>query len=485
MSFVNIAADPETADSMGASLGGLSGAWVGRGKKKRRCYSYKRRKFVAKRNCQPSRRTTKFHKKRGSRRVIGGAAVLSRRAHWANIKGVGRRCVKLLASGRRRIVKSSICGGTTKRGKKGQKRSAGSWGLPVWKKHGKAGRRCVVRNKKGGYALVKSSRCKGKRRAGLRGFEGFGFDLPTDLAGTSLSGTSAVAILANGDETEMATDLAGRRRGKSHCTAVKRGKGGYCACAKRAPGKAARGAFKAKCKAKKLTVRRAPRRGSFKGYEAADQEFLMGDQGLQGINATGQPRNCKRFTTIHSLALGRDIQVCAEVEDGPKDGSLGYYGGMGYGLGFDLMSVAKPAIGVAIGGGIAAALDRWGARIPGLNRIPLGGVVLAGLASLGAALFGPVRFRGQAAGAFTGVAAVAAYKLLKGEPMTGDAAVTGLGVIVPELGAIVPEMAGFRGAGGIDVLAGGDTYDDAVGGFGQTVDVLAGAFGSLPFAGAH
>ena len=210
-----------------------------------------------------------------------------------------------------------------------------------------------------------------------------------------------MAILANGDETEMATDLAGRRRGKSHCTAVKRGKGGYCACAKRAPGKAARGAFKAKCKAKKLTVRRAPRRGSFKGYEAADQEFLMGDQGLQGINATGQPRNCKRFTTIHSLALGRDIQVCAEVEDGPKDGSLGYYGGMGYGLGFDLMSVAKPAIGVAIGGGIAAVLDRW-CPDPGLNRIPLGGVVLAGWPPPGRRC-SAVQFRSQAARAFTGV----------------------------------------------------------------------------------
>ena len=170
MSFVNIAADPETADSMGASLGGLSGAWVGRGKKKRRCYSYKRRKFVAKRNCQPSRRTTKFHKKRGSRRVIGGAAVLSRRAHWANIKGVGRRCVKLLASGRRRIVKSSICGGTTKRGKKGQKRSAGA-GPAVEEAAGRSSPRGP--EQEGGYALVKSAAA----RAAAPALPGFGLRL--------------------------------------------------------------------------------------------------------------------------------------------------------------------------------------------------------------------------------------------------------------------------------------------------------------------
>lgn len=478
MAFIQIAAEPESIE--GASLDGLGGAYVrGRRKGSRRCYSWKTGRYTRKRNCSPSRRTRRGGKRRG-RSVRIGAFKRSykggRRPTFRSIKGVGRRCVKILASGKWKFMKAAACGGKSaaRKGKKGRKRSYGGWGKPRWARVGKAGRRCVVTNKRTGRrSFVKSSRCTGKRRPGLRGLSG--------LALGPLGAVSpTVAVMAEtGDLDEMGTDLAGRRKGrraKSHCTAVKRGKGGYCACAHRGGGKGKKGAFSAKCHAKGLKVRRAPRRGSFRGYEPADQEFEMGDQGLQGATAS-LPRSCKRFTTIHSAALGRDIQVCADLSNDPADGSLGYYGGMGYGLGFDIMSVARPAVGVAIGGVVAALLTRFGGKIPGLNRVPWGGVGLAGLASMAAALFGPAQFRGQAAGAFTGVAAVAAYKLLSGEGppsfLAGYGDYGGLGAIVPELGAIVPEQ--LSGAGGVDVLAGD----------GDGVDVLSGAFGSLPFAGAH
>ena len=86
-----------------------------------------------------------------------------------------------------------------------------------------------------------------------------------------------------------------------------------------------------------------------------------------------------------------------------------------------------------------------------------------------AALFGPAQDRGHAATAFTGVAAVGVFQLLNSGPLAGYG---GMGAIVPELGAIVPES---LSGGSVDVLAG-----DADG-----VNVLSGSFGSLPFAGAH
>ena len=506
MAFTSIVAPAETSDGTATPvvgpLAGLSGAWVGRGKKKRRCYSYKRRKFVAKRNCQPSRRTRKprrrgrvavARRRKGTRRVTVG------RAFWKSFGKAGKRCVKKQSNGMLRLVKSSACGGKRKGRVAAARRRTGSarvgrYGRYHWKSFGKAGKRCVATTRtKGhkGFTIVKSSKCKGgKRRSSLRGFEGMdlGFDFPVEFAGaTGLEGTPAVAILADAEAGEPeGTDLGryGRRRkAKSHCTAVKRDRKGHCACAHRAPGKGKRGAFAQKCDAKHLSMRKAPRRrgSGLRGYESADQEFLMGDQGLSGT--TDLPRKCSRFVSIHSEALGRDVKVCADlggvddVSDGPLAG-----GGLARHYGFGMVGGGLgPAAGVVIGAVGAAILNKFGASIPGIKSIPWGGVGAAALAAAAAAYFPKTRAAGI--GALTGVASVVAYKFISGEgapsvaPSAGYSGYRGgLGAIVPELGAIVPEMGGMGQH--IDVMSGND------GGMGDGVDVLAGAFGSLPFAGA-
>src|SRR3990167_1543785 len=222
MAFTSIVAPAETSDGTATPvvgpLAGLSGAWVGRGKKKRRCYSYKRRKFVAKRNCQPARKTRKprrrgrvavARRRKGTRRVSAVG-----RAFWKSFGKAGKRCVKKQSNGMLRLLKSSACGGKRKgrvaaaRRRTGSARTGG-YACPHWKSFGKAGRRCVATTRtKGhtGFTIVKSSRCKGgKRRSGLRGFEGMdlGFDFPVEFAGgAGLEGTPAVAILADGEAGE-------------------------------------------------------------------------------------------------------------------------------------------------------------------------------------------------------------------------------------------------------------------------------------------
>ena len=222
-----------------------------------------------------------------------------------------------------------------------------------------------------------------------------------------------------------------------------------------------------------------------KGFFGLDDNFVavLGDTPVPG----NLPRTCKRFDTIHSEAFDHDVKVCTELGDpmqitqihgsdlngAPVDGALAgplakYYGlaQVGGGLG--------PSAGVLLGGGVAAVASAIAPMIPVIKGLPYNNLLTA--AALGglATLHPITRSAGYGALFFTGGLVV--YGLVK-NVMSRSGVVKGLGAIVPErfngLGAIVPER-GFQAYRNVDVLAGGD----------NEIDVLAGSFGGLPFAGA-
>lgn len=260
------------------------------------------------------------------------------------------------------------------------------------------------------------------------------------------------------------------------------------------------------------------------GLDAATAEFMAD----AAPKASDVPRTCKSFVTEHSEALGRDIKVCSElgdptpvaemagagVTDKANDGNLAGPLAKFYGLAEVGTGSPGPVVGTLAGPALAVILSKYAGNIPVVNKLGAYG----GIAAAGALAFGLTRlpqYKSAGMGALMGLGALTVGVMLSHQmkvalgPATevalGPATdlVGYLGAIVPDLGAIVPEEFGaivpeeFYGYGDqVDVLAGGYQNVDVLAGNGPQVDVLAqydddagvdvlaGAFGSLPFAGA-
>ena len=443
-------------------------------------------------------------RKKGRRKKAASCKV-GRKHFWTPTKA-GPRCMSVGKSGRGKpkFAASKCC----RRGAKGwrgakRRRIVRPYGIPFWMSVGRAGRRCAMRTPRG-LRFRTSARCKRVRTAvsgvrgmhGLRGLRAYfrgmeGYTMPAlDSRSVAILGDAGLGLAEALPTVVADADLDGRRRRRGarrrrramHCVRVARGRNGRCVCKKWAKGRRA-GTFKRACGRAGLRMGFAGLRGLDDvalGEVAADREFR-----LDGVDLGGQevPKKCTRWETVKSPAFGRPVKVCAAFDgldddmDAPLNGALAKWAGLGQvggGIG--------PTAGVVIGGILAALAAKFGGAVPVLGGLP---PVLLAAAAAGVAALALPRYRQAAVGALVGIGTVGAYKVISSGTFAG------LGAIVPEmegLGAIVPELEGLGAQ--VDVLSDYEDEDededeDEMSGFGAQVDVLSGAFGSLPFAGAH
>jgi len=359
--------------------------------------------------------------------------------------------------------------------------------------------------------------------------------MPVSFAGPNVhEPTSDVAaVISDGDLGRYAAkaSTSGRKRrsdaGSSRrCTKVKRSRTGSCVCAKWAKGKARPGEkLTDKCNSAGLRLAIAPHlgrrhkrglRGIFAGMdalgapaagmaEAANEEFLA-----DATPELGEvPRHCTKFDTVWDEALEKEVKVCAEfgdsiaVEDlngaptlavGPSLDDSDLAGPLAKNYGFGAVGGGTGPATAAVGGALAASIMAKHV-VPLLG--PLASVQMAGTL-IPAAVAGVLAWRPQTRslgiGALTGIGILAAYEMVQKIGIGGSLAGYEFGAITADmdgydLGAIVGDMDGYDGMGDyddVDVLSDYDDVDVLSGDLGEEggVDVLSGAFGSLPFAGA-
>ena len=465
--------------------------WKGRGKK-RRCYDTKLNQFAKKASCN-GRRKAAAGKRRSARKAAPG------KRRFVMRKGRCRDTVKNV------FAAKSKCNGRRKaaRGKRRSTRTAApkrraARGRYVFKGRGK-NRRCYdTRENK----FAKAAMCKKAGAARKRSTAGPKRRTKRRSSRTGMAGAAVnqVAVLGDaGVQYEIVDTKRGRR-----CREV----GGRFA---------------------KMEMCNMANQ-DLSGLDAATEEFLADANPV----AKTVPTKCKKFETIYSEALGRDVKVCSDLagagadhselngldigaEDGALAGPLAKWYGFGV-LGEELP--IGPLAGAAAAGALAAVGVKVAGRIPGIDRIPHGGLLLTGL--VGAGLTAMPRTRAFGIGALTGVATVAMFNIVGrlvgntaaqayegdlgdyGYDMYGLGAdggvevlsdygdevqvltngfgdVGNMGAIVEEVdgygfGEVVPEMDGFG-----EVVAEEDMYGL---GADEGVEVLSSAFGSLPFAGA-
>ena len=347
--------------------------------------------------------------------------------------------------------------------------------------------RCYKRVSGGMVQGAKKALCQ---KRGLMGFRGAGGD----------SASNMVAILSGAGVPEAPAKVKHAR----HCNAVVRNRAGTCSCRSWSPGAALSGSrFGDLCRKEGLTLG-LPRRTAMAGSGLAAQaeaEFMADARPTLGA----VPKTCKKFQKVYSEALGKDVKVCADfgmemkpgldgirpISDGPLAGGLAKW----YGLG-QVGGGVGPAAGV-IGGGLLAVLAaKVAPSIPGINRLGTwAGLALAAAAAGAATLYPKTKQLGV--GALMGLGALAV-----GVVLAKQMNVTLAEVVPDDLGGgwagITPDEAAYEADafgddGGVNVLSSaGDEVDvlsaidtDPLSGLGAgQVDVLSGAFGSLPFAGA-
>jgi len=484
--------------------------WKGRGKS-RRCYDTKENQFAKKAKCNGRRKAAA-----GKRRAARKAAPAGKRRYVMR-KGRCRDTVENV------FASKTKCNGRRKaaRGKRRSTRTAApkrraARGRYVMKTPKKGGRRYCWDTQEGLFASA--SKCKKAGAARKRSTAGPKRRTKRRSSRAGMSGAGVdVAVLGDaGFQYEIIDTKRGRR-----CREV----GGRFA---------------------KMEMCNMANQ-DLSGLDAATEEFLADANPV----AKTVPTKCKKFETIYSEALGRDVKVCADLagvgaesselngldigaEDGALAGPLAKWYGFGV-LGEDMP--IGPLAGAAAAGVLAAVGVKVASKIPGLDKIPHGGLLLTGLVA--GALTAMPRTRAFGIGALTGVATVAMFNIVgrlinntAAEAYEGDlgedwdmygydglgyddgdddddvqvlsdygdevqvltagfgdvgnmSAIVeevdgyGFGEIVPEMdgfGEIVPEMDGFG-----EVVAEEDMY-----GLGQDegVEILSSAFGSLPFAGA-
>lgn len=349
--------------------------------------------------------------------------------------------------------------------------------------------RCYKLLPSGGAQAAKKEKCVER---GLMGFRGAGGD-----------GASTMVAILSGAGPEVETKVKHAR----HCTAVTRNRVGTCSCRSWGPGGALAGSrFGDLCRKEGLTLGLPPRKAAMAGSGLAAQaeaEFMADARPTLGA----VPKTCKTFKKVYSEALGKNVKVCADFGEEMKagldgirpisDGNLA--GGLAkwYGLG-QVGGGVGPAAGV-IGGGLLAVLAaKVAPMIPGVNRLGTwAGLALAAAAAGAATLYPKTKQLGV--GALMGLGALAV-----GVVLAKQMNVTLAEVVPDDLGGydgwagITPDEAAYEADafgddGGVNVLSSsGDEVDvlsaidtDPLSGMGNgEVDVLSGAFGSLPFAGA-
>jgi len=473
--------------------------WKGRGKS-RRCYDTKKNQFAKKASCNGRRKAAA-----GKRRAARKAAPAGKR-RFVMRKGRCRDTVKNVfaaknkCNGRRKAAAGKRR--STRTAATGRRRAArGRYVM----KTSKAGKKYCWDTKEGFFASVSKCKTAGAARKRSTASPKRRTRRRSSRAGMSGAGVD-VAILGDaGFQYEIIDTKRGRR-----CREV----GGRFA---------------------KMEMCNMANQ-DLSGLDAATEEFLADANPV----VKTVPTKCKKFETIYSEALGRDVKVCSDLagvgaesselngldigaEDGALAGPLAKWYGFGV-LGEDMP--IGPLAGAAAAGALAAVGVKVAGKIPGIDKIPHGGLLLTGIVA--GALTAMPRTRAFGIGALTGVATVAMFNIVgrlvgntaaeayegdlgedwgmyghdglgygdddDGVQVLGDYGdevqvltagfgdVGNMGAIVEEVdgygfGEVVPEMDDGFG----EVVAEEDMY-----GLGQDegVEILSSAFGSLPFAGA-